>query len=418
MIRFQINRNSLHTLARIILATALATYAAIAPAVQAYAFAYTVADMRLPSAQSGGSACPQADHWNSSLAGGINNRWSTSLSISPVTILTQDPTPAGKLNEIESVIAQSFGVWTGVSGTTLLPASLATLARTPTAIACSSADGLNTICFNQNDAAFTTGVISFTRVTTADSINAPPVPNHPPSTFIGEIVDADIVLNPTNSAGVFATPAVLAANPQANDLESVLTHEMGHFFGFQHTAVWSAVMFPFVPPAGAFDGPRPTPQTPDAPLSDDDRTGLRVLYPNSTDTTHIGTISGKILPASPLSLTGIPGVTGIFAAQVVAVDNATGAIVAATVAGWSCGTTGPPVFDGSYILQKLPVGISQSYQIYVEPFTGPEDSADVAGTLATLCRSGLTDANWPGQFSCTVPSVNTNFTARIRPPGN
>jgi len=417
MIQLHVNRNSVLTLARIFLAVSLASYVALAPAAQAYAFAYTVADMRLPSAQSGGSACPQADHWNSSLAGGINNRWSTSLSISPVTILTQDPTPTGKLNEIEAVIAQSFGVWTGVSGTTLLPASLAALARTPTAIACSSADGLNTICFNQNDAAFTSGVISFTRVTTEDSIGEQSVPNHAPSTFIGEIVDADILLNPSDKLEVFATPAVLSANPQANDLESVLNHEMGHFFGFAHTAVWSAVMFPFVPPAGSFDAPRPSPQTPDAPLSDDDRSGLRVLYPNPSETTHVGTISGRILPANPLSLVGLGSVTGIFAAQVVAVDNATGSVAAATQAGWSCTTSGPPTFDGSYTLQKLSVSASQNYQIYVEPYTGPEDSSDVAGALTKLCRNGFTDANWPTQFSCTVPAVNRNFTARIRAPG-
>jgi hypothetical protein len=277
---------------------------------------------------------------------------------------------------------------------------------------------LNTICLNQNDAAFTTGVISFTRVTTADSIGDQPVPNHAASTFVGEIVDADILLNPTHNAGVFATPAALPANPQAFDLESVLTHELGHFFGLQHTAVWSGMMFPFVPPRGVFDSPRPTLQTPDAPLSDDDRSGVRVLYPDATDTTHIGTISGRILPANPLSLTGLSGVTGIFAAQVVAVDNATGAIVAAAQAGWSCGNAGPPMFDGSYILEKLPVGVLQGYQIYVEPFTGPENSSDVAGTLVNLCRNGFTDATWPAQFSCTVPAVNTNFTARIRSPGN
>jgi hypothetical protein len=417
MIRFRMYRNYFITLARIILATSLATCVAIAPAAQAYAFAYTVADMRLPSAQSGGSACPQADRWNSSLSGGINNRWSTSLSTNPVTILTQDPTLTGKLNEIEAVVAQSFAVWTGVAGTRLRPASLAALVRTATAIACSSSDGLNTICFNQNDAAFTSGVISFTRVTSEDSIGEQSVPNHAPSTFIGEIVDADILLNPTNSAGIFATPAALSANPQANDLESMLTHEMGHFFGFAHTAVWSAMMFPFIPAAGTFDAPRPTPQTPDAPLSDDDRSGLRVLYPNPTDTTHIGTISGRILPANPLSLVGIGNVTGIFAAQVVAIDNATGSVAAATQAGWSCTATGPAIFDGSYTLQKLSAAVSQNYQIYVEPFTGPENSSDVAGALANLCRNGFTDASWPTQFSCTVPAVNTNFTARIRPPG-
>ena len=415
MDRFRIAQSYTGKLTRLIISALLAVYSTAAPAAQAYSFAYTVGDMRLPSVQNGGTACPQPDRWNNSLIGGINRRWSTSLATSPSTILSLDQTAAGQLNEIESAITESFGVWTGVPGTTLIPTSLAAISRTSAAVACSSSDGLNTICLNQNDAAFTTGVISFTRITTADSIGELAVPNHPASTFVGEIVDADILVNPTANGVLFATPAALAANPQATDLESVITHELGHFFGFMHSGVWSAMMFPFVPPPGAFHAPRPTIQNPDAPLSDDDRAGLRVLYPDASDTTHVGTISGRILPANPLSLVGLVGVTGIFAAQVVAIDNTTGAVVASAQAGWSCGTAGPPVFNGSYVIQKLPLGTSQSYQIYVEPFTGPEDSSDAAGALTRLCRNGFTDANWPAQFSCTVPSVTTNFTARIRP---
>jgi hypothetical protein len=407
----------LKKLAVLCLSALLTCYVGGVTSARAYSFGYTVADMRQPSAESGGTACPQPDRWNPALAGGINRAWSTSLPANPVTILTADQTSAGQLNEIESVITQTFGIWTGVSGTTLTPASLAPLTRTSTEIACSSADGLNTICFNQSDPAFTSGVLAFTRVTTADQIGDQVVPNHPLSTFVGEIVDADILFNPTNAAGVLATPAALPANPQAYDLESVLTHELGHFFGFQHTAVWSAAMFPFVPPPGTFLSPRPTTQAPDAPLADDDRTGLRVLYPDMTDTTHIGAISGRILPVNPLSLALQSGTTGIFAAQVVVVDGSTGAVVAATQAGWSCADPGAPVFDGSYTFARLAVGSAQSYQIYVEPFTGPEDSSDVAGTLANLCRNEITDMNWPAQFSCTVPGVTTNFTARVRPPG-
>jgi hypothetical protein len=85
----------------------------------------------------------------------------------------------------------------------------------------------------------------------------------------------------------FATPAVLAANPQANDLESVLTHELGHFFGFEHSAAWSAMMFPFVPP-GSFHSPRPTLQTTGAPLADDDRSGLRDFAPRFFQTSPHG----------------------------------------------------------------------------------------------------------------------------------
>lgn len=45
---------------------------------------------------------------------------------------------------------------------------------------------------------------------------------------------------------------------------------------------------------------RPTQQQPDAPLGDDDRTGLRILYPNPADAVNVGIISGRIVPANPL----------------------------------------------------------------------------------------------------------------------
>ena len=155
----------------------------------------------------------------------------------------------------------------------------------------------------------------------------------PPSTFVGEILDADALFLPGDPNMTFATPAALPSNPNAYDLESIVTHELGHSFGFDHSGVWGAMMFPFAPPPGQITGTRPTAQSPDAPLSDDDRTGLRILYPDPGDSAHIGTISGRVLPANPLALPLSPaGVTGIFPAQVVAVDNATGAVAAAVMA--------------------------------------------------------------------------------------
>ncbi len=394
----------------------LAIQMVFVPAADAYSFAYTVADMRQPPAQSGTTACPQRDAWNMALPGGINRQWSTSLGTDPVTIITQDQTAAGQQNEIQSTILQAYGVWTGVSGTVLLPSTFATIGQTTEAVACSSLDGLNTICLNQPDPGFTTGVIAFTRVISADVIGADAVQNHPPSAFIGEILDADILVRPGDATTTFATPEALPANPQSYDLESILIHELGHFLGFEHTDVWSAAMFPFAPVPGTFLNSRPTVDAPDGPLSDDDRTGLRVLYPDPNDATHVGVISGQIIPANPLSLVTFTGVTGIFSGQVVAVDNASGAVIAATQSGWSCTASGPPVFDGSYALEQLLVGPTQAYQIYVEPFTGPEDSSDVSSNLASICRNASTDLGWPAQFSCTLPALNTNFMARVRPP--
>ena len=87
--------------------------------------------------------------------------------------------------------------------------------------------------------AFTPGVLAFSRIVTADHIGEQ-LANGAAATFPGQILDADIFFNPGDSQVVFSTPTVLNANPKSYDLESILTHELGHFFGFSHSAVWSA----------------------------------------------------------------------------------------------------------------------------------------------------------------------------------
>jgi hypothetical protein len=391
-------------------ATALILSAVLAPAAHAYAFNYIVPDMRLSVAQSGGSACPVPFRMLTATAA-INRRWSTALNTAPVTILTTDQTPDGRLNEIESVLLESFAAWTGVSGTTLQPTSLAPLARTPEQNACNF-DGINSICLDQSDAAFTPGVLAFTRVVVADHFGAQ-IGSSLAATQLGQILDADVSFNPGDSRTVFATPSALPANPSAYDFESVLIHELGHFFGFSHSAVWRAMMYPFAPASGTFTGSRPTAQQPDAPLAEDDRTGLRVLHPDTADTAHAGSISGRILPANPLSLPLAPsGVTGIYGAQVVALDAATGSAVVGVLSGWSCSGSGPAQFDGSYRFERLPVGAS--YKLYAEPLTGPASPSTVSNATATVCRNTSTDPGWPAPSACVVPAVTTNFAARIR----
>ena len=162
----------------------------------------------------------------------------------------------------------------------------------------------------------------------------------------------------------------------AYDLESLLTHEIGHWLGFDHSAVWRAIMFPFAPPPGQFLGDRPTAQAPDGPLADDDRTGIRMLYPDPNDAVNIGEIRGRVLPANPFALALLPSpspgsfVTGIFGAHVVAVDAGTGAVIAGTLAGWSCNASIRRCSSMAPTTStRLPVG--HSYLIYAEPLSGP-----------------------------------------------
>lgn len=385
----------------------------VAPAL-AYTRNYTV-----PAA----GGCPVPNHQDiGTAAPSLSRQWSTSLpGPNPQTILTvAAPGTSAQLNEVESAITQAYGMWTGVSGTVLnasqFPAALAPLGRTPTQNACtndslSNVDGINTICFNQSSAAFTTGVLSFTRLIIADAPGQS-FGTALTSLFAGQIIDADIFIRSDGQA-TFATPAALANSPGAYDLESILGHELGHVFGLDHSGVWRSIMFPVAPPPGTFFADRPTATAPDAPLADDDRVGLRSLYPDPADSVDVGFISGHVLPANPFALAILPAtalhdyVTGIFGSQVVAVDATTGSVVAASVGGWSCDPANPPArFDGSYTVGPLPVG--HSYQVYAEPFVGIVTPNDIDGGLVTLCGSAAAPV-------CTVPAVITNFNPGPRP---
>jgi len=397
-----------------IAAIGLLIYVLIDPTAEAY-----LVDSTIP--QAGG--CPVPGLWNLSAANPLNRQWSTSLPSAPPALVTSASSGSGaQLTEIEQAISASFGAWFGVTGTTFnaanYPGLLGPLARVAPAASCtndqeSNIDGLNTICFNQPSAGFTTGVLAFTRVITANSPGAS-VGSGPAAAFAGQILDADTLFRNDGQAA-FATPAGLstAQGQGAYDLESLLTHELGHWFSLDHSAVWRSIMFPFAPPPGQSLGDRPTAQEPDGPLADDDRTGIRSLYPDPNDFLDLGAIRGRVLPANPFALALGPApsvgasVTGIFGAQVVAVDADTGSVIAGTFGGWSCNPSLLPVqFDGSFDIERLPVG--HNYLIYAEPLTGLATPGDFSGALDDLCSPSAAP-------SCTIPAVNTNFNPQFLP---
>ena len=400
-------------LAVTLLAAVFLAEGCLAPSASGYVVAYTV-----PNA----GGCPQPNHQN--LSSPINRRWSTALPGSSALLTAAPAGSSGQLDEVENTILAAYGIWTGVTGTTMNAATnvngLAPIARTPVANACTidtgaNVDGLNTICFHQASSAFSIGVLAFTRTVTAAAPGAT-AGSAGPAAFVGQILDADIFFRDDGQA-TFATPAALAT-PQghgAYDLESLLAHELGHFFGLGHSGIWRAMMFPFGPPPGQALGNRPSAQAPDAPLADDDRAALRSLYPDPNDAVNVGSISGRILPANPFSLALEPSpsigqsVTGIFGAEVVALDAGTGVVVAGALGGWSCNASMPPTrFDGSFRIDRLPVG--RNYKIYVEPLDGLALPGDFSDVTASICRQNVTPA-------CTSPPVNTNFAVRLRPPG-
>ena len=105
--------------------------------------------------------------------------------------------------------------------------------------------------------------------------------------------------------------------------------------------------------------------------------------------------------------------TGLAALRKVERISATGAVVAATIGGWSCAAPGPAQFDGTYEIDRLPIG--ESYTVYAEALNGVVSPAQIVPATAGLCRNSTTDPGWPPQQACTVPPLDVSFTTRTLP---
>ena len=232
--------------------------------------------------------------------------------------ITADSSPIDAING-------ALAAWNGVSTTS---ARFLPLQTTSLSYSVNSPDGNNVIVF-ADDAfteSFTNGVIAITGVAfnhctsglTCTTTNG---------SIVGDatIVDSDIFFSPSVE---FSTTLA----PGTYDLQSAITHELGHSMGANHTNILSATMYWSTTAQDSHE------QT----LSADDVAFVSALYPAAGGNGY-GTITGHTLVAEAPLLGG----------AITAVDVFTGV----TVGGFSS------VADGSYTLQ-LPPG---NYLVYVEP---------------------------------------------------
>ena len=137
------------------------------------------------------------------------------------------------LEQATSVAAHAFGAWSGVTcaGTTAPPSMLASNAFGPTVCALHEYNqeepNANIISFHDDSWPYANSIDTLALTTVTFDIPT------------GEIYDADIEVNATEplSAGD-------PVPPDRYDLQSILTHEAGHFFGLAHSHDPSAVMWP------------------------------------------------------------------------------------------------------------------------------------------------------------------------------
>lgn len=165
----------------------------------------------------------------------------------------------------------------------------------------------------------------------------------------GVITEADIILNPYQQ---FSTDGAIGTF----DLESTLTHEIGHLLGLEHSSVFGATMHDNYGKNGVFSLPSFSART----LADDDIASVRALYGPREDVADCcGRITGKLTARTARSL------------QVWAEDAESGRVSAETLTG----------ADGAFRLEGLPLG---NYDIWTQgPQTGKAGvSSEYLGRVA------------------------------------
>jgi len=189
----------------------------------------------------------------------------------------------------------------------------------------------------------------------------------------GDILDADILLN---SSLTFSTDL---STPY--DIQTVLTHELGHALGLNHTGLLGATMFQY----GAVGK---NAVLSERLLSTDETTFANVIYPSSS-APATGTISGKVVASDG---------SAVKFALLTMVDqtlgNSFGSITAA---------------DGTYFLQVPPA----SYVIYAEPMTGTSivETANIYGVDPSQVISTFQPTILGGAANPTAVAVTAGNTA-------
>jgi len=113
----------------------------------------------------------------------------------------------------------------------------------------------------------------------------------------GEIVDADIILNGEDA--VFTTnPAV---DVTKNDIQNTVTHEVGHFIGFDHNTDPESTMYSDAAPG----------ETKKRDLTQDDIQGAIDVYEVGHEPEPAGCCSGAGHPGSPLALGALVGLVAL-----------------------------------------------------------------------------------------------------------
>lgn len=226
----------------------------------AQAFCRTTSEAPSPNFQPTGDAC-----W----VKGIPVWWKDSCVAYEVEATGGKNLP---LDEVSQIAASSFEAWTTAQcgGGTI---TMAITRGNPVPQSCTMVGYVKGAKNNVNEIVFHDDVWPYN-----DGINTIALTTLTFNADTGQILDADIELN--SASGMITTSAPTATT---FDLQSVLTHETGHFFGLAHSGHTEATMYSMYKPAS----------TSMRVLATDDVSGICAIYGTNERPTAMGAVSSE-----------------------------------------------------------------------------------------------------------------------------
>ena len=266
-----------------------------------------------------------------------------------------------------NAVRASFATWAAISTATI---RFTEASKTTSNKYANANDGVNLVSFEDDQFPFSYGVLAVAAKTLKVD----------PTTQVAQIIDADIVVNPEFVNDIKYNLGILdnAKNKGYFDIQSVITHEIGHVLGLLHSGVVGATMF-YTLGSG----------TKVRTLEQDDISWASYGYPGATYNTTYGSISGNIT----YGYGGQP----VAGALVYAINTVTKDSVHAYSDA-----------SGNYLVPGL---IPASYYIYIEPLDGNVNGYNLRpGNISPYIYANTVYTDYPGEFYSGSSESNNEAT--------